>query len=47
MIFAVLAGAAVIVSGIFIGFSPFQVIIGIIGIVVGLWALLTRRHQPE
>jgi hypothetical protein len=47
MVFTVFAGVAVLVSGVFIGFSAIQVIIGAIGVVVGLWALLTRKHQPE
>jgi hypothetical protein len=47
MVFAILAGIAVLVSGVFVGFSAFQVILGSVGVVVGTWALLTHRHRPE
>ena len=47
MLFTIFAGVAVLISGFFIGFSAIQVIIGSIGVIVGVWALLARKHRPE
>ena len=47
MLFTVGAGAAVLGAGFFIGFSAFQIIVGTVGVVVGIWALFAFGREPR
>jgi hypothetical protein len=44
-VFVLLAGVLVLASGFFAGFSPFRVILGGIGIVLGVYFLVLFRPE--